>query len=75
MIRRAVFLLYARYDFSLSRSGLSLGLLFFCNLLHSAEATIAVAANFRETAQEIAQRLESTSVSYTHLTLPTIYSV
>ncbi|MBL6700047.1 MAG: molybdate ABC transporter substrate-binding protein [Luminiphilus sp.] len=61
LTRRAVFLLYARHDFSFTRSGLFLGLLLFCNLLHSAEATIAVAANFRETAQAIAQRLESTS--------------
>ena len=51
-----------------SRSGsgfgrwcLTMGLFLWSQLGYSAEATIAVAANFRETAQVIAERLESTS--------------
>jgi molybdenum ABC transporter molybdate-binding protein len=41
--------------------GFFLGLLVLSHGVKSAEATIAVAANFRETAEAIAERLESTS--------------
>ena len=40
---------------------LCVGLFLICNIARAAEATIAVAANFRETAEAIAERLESAS--------------
>jgi molybdate transport system substrate-binding protein len=40
---------------------LCVGFFLICNAAHAAEATIAVAANFRETAEAIAERLESAS--------------